>query len=76
MTKRKNHNFILLLRKKGFTQTELADALKISIPSVNAWVNNRAKPSIENIAKMSIILDIDLDELDAVFFDEESNNNE
>lgn len=68
MTNNKNSNFLLLLRNKGFTQTRLAQELNISVPSVNAWVTNKAKPSIENIVKMSAVLNADVDELNSVFF--------
>lgn len=68
MTNNKNSNFLMLLRKKGFTQTRLAQELNISVPSVNAWVTNKAKPSIENVFKMSAVLSTDVDELNAVFF--------
>ena len=68
MTTNKNRNFVLLLRKKGFTQIKLANALAISPPSVNAWVIGKARPSIENVLKMSAILDVDVDELNNIFF--------
>lgn len=69
MTTNKNSNFVTLLRKKGFTQTRLADELGISIPSVNKWVTNKAKPTIDNVAKMSALLDMSIDELTAIFFE-------
>lgn len=64
----KNKGFIILLRNKGFTQVKLANALAISPPSVNAWVVGKARPSIENVVKMSDILNVEIDELNNIFF--------
>ena len=48
---------------KGWSQTELADALDVSRQSVSKWENNTATPDLDKLIKMHTIFDITLDEL-------------
>ena len=52
-----------LRKKKNLTQEDLAILLDISDKAVSKWENGTSKPTIENLSKLSKILDISLDEL-------------
>ena len=52
-----------LRKKKNLTQEDLALLLDISDKAVSKWENGTSKPTIENLSKLSKILDISLDEL-------------
>ncbi|WP_343657913.1 helix-turn-helix transcriptional regulator [Chryseobacterium sp.] len=52
-----------LRKKKGYTQQEVADLLKISQPAYHKWETDLAKPAIENLLKLSEVYEIDLNEL-------------
>ncbi len=52
-----------LRKKKGLTQQQLADELKISQPAYHKWETDTAKPSTEHLVKICEVYDIDLDEL-------------
>ena len=52
-----------LRKKKNLTQEDLALLLDISDKSISKWETGTAYPSIDNLKKLSHILDISLDEL-------------
>ena len=52
-----------LRKKKNLTQEDLALLLDISDKSVSKWENGTSKPTIDNLKKLSTILDISLDDL-------------
>jgi transcriptional regulator with XRE-family HTH domain len=52
-----------VLENKGIKQTWLAEKLGKSYPIVNAYVQNRRQPSLENLNVISKILDVDVIEL-------------
>lgn len=52
-----------LRKKKNLTQEDLAILLDISDKAISKWENGTSKPTIENLSKLSKILDISLDEL-------------
>ena len=52
-----------ILKTKGIKQTWLADRLGKSYNMVNGYVQNRRQPSLEDLYKISKILDIDIKEL-------------
>jgi len=52
-----------ILKTKGLKQTWLADKLGKSYNMVNGYVQNRRQPSLEDLYKISEILDIDIKEL-------------
>ena len=70
MKQDKQHNkaFAQLLRQKGYKQKQLADKLDVKPASVNAWVIGKAKPTPFNLAKMARLLEVDIAELDKMFF--------
>lgn len=63
-----NKAFAQLLRQKGYKQKQLADELDVKPASVNAWVIGKSKPTPFNLAKMARLLQIDIAELDKMFF--------
>jgi transcriptional regulator with XRE-family HTH domain len=52
-----------LRKKKGLTQQEVADKLNISQPAYHKWETDLAKPSVENLLKISEVYEIDLNDL-------------
>lgn len=52
-----------LRKKKNLTQEDLAILLDISDKSVSKWENGSSNPTIDNLKKLSTILDVSLDEL-------------
>lgn len=51
------------LEKKGLTQTWLAENLGKSYNMVNAYVQNRRQPSIEQLYKIAILLRVEAKDL-------------
>ena len=49
--------------KNYMSQGDLADKLEVSRQSVSRWENNSATPELDKLLKMSIILDVTLDDL-------------
>ncbi|MED5884659.1 helix-turn-helix transcriptional regulator [Streptococcus anginosus] len=59
-----NNTVLKELRKeKKLTQTELASKLDIGQSAYAKWENGRTEPTLENIVKLSKILDTTTDEL-------------
>ena len=52
-----------ILDKKGIKQKWLAEQLGKSFNMVNAYVQNRAQPSIETLYKIATILEVEIDDL-------------
>ena len=52
-----------VLEEKGIKQIWLAEKLGKSYNMVNGYVQNRRQPSLEDLYKISEILDIDIKEL-------------
>ena len=53
----------VILERKGLTQTWLAEKLSKSYNMVNAYVQNRRQPSLEDLYRIAEILDVDIKEL-------------
>lgn len=51
------------LKSKGVKQTWLAQRLEKSYNMVNGYVQNRRQPSLEDLYKIAVILDVDIKEL-------------
>ena len=49
--------------KKQYTQSILAKKLDVSVTTVSNWEIGRGKPSMDNLIKLSDILEISIDEL-------------
>ncbi|MBO0365301.1 MULTISPECIES: helix-turn-helix domain-containing protein [Streptococcus] len=59
-----NNTVLKELRKeKKLTQTELASKLDISQKSYSNWESGKAEPTLDNIIKLTKILDTTADEL-------------
>ena len=52
-----------VLEAKGIKQTWLSERLSKSYNMVNAYVQNRRQPSLEDLYKIAEILDIDITDL-------------
>lgn len=52
-----------VLEKKGIKQTWLSEQLNKSYNMVNAYVQNRRQPSLDDLYKIAEILDVDVKEL-------------
>ena len=52
-----------ILDTKGIKQTWLSDKLEKSYNMVNSYVQNRRQPSIEDLYKISEILNVDVKDL-------------
>lgn len=64
MAKRVQYNRIKeVLKDKGMTQADLADALDIRYLTVNMWANNRRQPSVEWLFQIAKILKVSPREL-------------
>lgn len=48
---------------KGIRVSELSEMLGITVASCYKWINGKGLPSIDNIVRLSGILDISLDKL-------------
>lgn len=53
----------VVLEQKGVTQTWLAERLSKSYNMVNAYVQNRRQPSLEDLYRIAEILDVEITEL-------------
>lgn len=53
----------VVLEKKGITQAWLAEKLSKSYNMVNAYVQNRRQPSLEDLYRIAEILDVEVSEL-------------
>ncbi len=52
-----------ILESKGIKQTWLSDKLDKSYNMINSYVQNRRQPSIEDLYKISEILEVDVKDL-------------
>ncbi len=52
-----------VLESKGIKQTWLSDKLEKSYNMINSYVQNRRQPSIEDLYKISEILEVDVKDL-------------
>ena len=52
-----------ILASKGIKQTWLSDKLDKSYNMINSYVQNRRQPSIEDLYKISEILEVDVKDL-------------
>ncbi len=62
-----------ILETKGIKQTWLSEQLNKSYNMINAYVQNRRQPSLEDLYKISEILDVDVKEL--LVSNKNKNNN-
>ena len=56
-------NIRIYRKQKGITQRDLANALNISPQSVSKWERGSAVPDVENLCKISELLDVSVDAL-------------
>ena len=58
-----NNKLYELLKKKGFSQEELANRLNVSRQTVSKWEVGESSPDMEKLVAISELFDISLDEL-------------
>ena len=63
LNKNKVNTIKKTLKSKGVKQTWLAQRIEKSYNMVNGYVQNRRQPSLEDLYKIAIILDVDIKEL-------------
>lgn len=53
-----------MIRKKGYTVSEIQKELSLSCPQpIYRWINGQTMPSIDNLYKLSMILDVHMEDL-------------
>lgn len=52
-----------LRTKKGYSQQQVADLLKISQPAYHKWESDATKPGIESVAKLCEIFEVEIGDL-------------
>ena len=50
-------------RLKDYTQQDLAEAFDVTTVTIRNWETGVSKPSVRNLIKLSVILEITLDEI-------------
>ena len=64
-----------LRQNKNWSQQDIAHRLNISQPAYNKWETDMAKPNMNNLAKLSEILEVDVYELlDGTFSQTNTDN--
>ena len=64
-----------LRQNKNWSQQDIAHRLNISQPAYNKWETDMAKPNMNNLAKLSEILEVDIYELlDGTFSQTNTDN--
>ena len=53
-------NIHRLREERGFTQEKLAEQLNVSFQAVSAWEREEYKPDLDNLIKLTEILDVSL----------------
>lgn len=48
-----------VLEEKGIKQTFIAEKLGVSNATVSLWVKNKTQPSISNLKKLAVLLNVD-----------------
>jgi putative transcriptional regulator len=52
-----------VLNEKGIKQVWLAEKLEKSLNMVNEYCNNKRQPSLEDLNRIAVILDVDVKDL-------------
>ncbi len=60
-----------VILEKGFTQEQIAEALGMTIATFNYKVNNKSEFKASEIKKLSAMLHLTAEEVNAIFFAEE-----
>lgn len=58
-----NEKLVALRKKKGLSQAELAEAIKVSRQAISRWEVGTAIPSADNLMWLSKFYDVSMDEL-------------
>lgn len=52
-----------LIKSKGFKQKYIADKIGVSEVTLSNWVKEKTLPSEENLKKLSVLLEVPLEQL-------------
>lgn len=63
MPKSEDRMFRVARAKKGLTQSKLADILNVTTQTIRNWEKKRSEPSLHNVIRLSMILELTLDEV-------------
>lgn len=58
-----NERLVALRKKKGLSQAELAEAIKVSRQAISRWEVGSAIPSADNLMWLSKFYEVSMDEL-------------
>lgn len=56
-------NIIRIMKEKGISQTELANAAGVQRVAINRWLCRRSLPRLDTIALVAKALDVSIDDL-------------
>lgn len=70
-----NERLVALRKKKGLSQAELAEAIKVSRQAISRWEVGTAIPSADNLMWLSKFYEVSMDELMGVAIDNEQPTN-
>ena len=56
-------NLKFLLREKNLSKSQLSKELNITRQAINDWTNNNIYPTYDNLVKLSIILNVSIDDM-------------
>lgn len=71
-----NEKLAALRKKKGLSQAELAEAIKVSRQAISRWEVGTAIPSVDNLMWLSKFYQISMDELMGAATDDKQLRNE
>lgn len=66
---------VRLRKNRGLSQTEVAGELEVSQPAYHKWESDEAKPSLENIVKISRFYEVELTDLLEDIFSQTNTDN-
>ena len=58
-----NEKIMVLRKRKGYSQEDLAHELDVSRQAVYKWESGESIPELDKIKKMSVLFDISFDDL-------------
>lgn len=71
-----NEKLVILRKKKGLSQAELAEAIKVSRQAISRWEVGTAIPSADNLMWLSKFYEVSMDDLMGVATDDKQPTNE
>jgi len=63
MEQKKLNRLRVIIAEKNLTNKWLSEQLGVGQATISKWVQNNAQPNLEMLIKLSIILDVDINDL-------------